>query len=431
MALVIEPTAAPADIRHQTRLVGSPGCAQLVTGSNAAEVDAAVGRADPGAVVCVGPGNYGSQPIEVRRSGRRDAPLELRAMGQVVVGGIRVRANHVSITGFEVTPGASDVVDGTPDSGISLRGRRLEVSDNVVHDTLGSGISCEDTPPSCVETVIARNTVRRADGTGIVVFGRDNLVEGNEVAESLRVRASDADGVRFFGRGHVLRSNWIHDISDKGYLRDPPHTDCFQTFDNGRPPTVGTVIDGNICENVDHQCLIAQALRSGKSRSIRFTNNVCRNGGSQGLLIERFPEVVVAFNAFAETIQYRAAIFRHDSSGGAFINNIVDGPYRAYELDASSRSDWRTERNLRAAERSAGSSKQTGVKSVPLSVAGPEVPLPQRYLPAPGSPVIDAGVAVQDVDHDALGVPRPCDRDRGSAHPDVGPYEHCEADGTP
>jgi Right handed beta helix region len=422
LVLLIAPAPGAHGIPGQVPPMDASGCAQTVTGSSAAGVEEALSRARPGDVVCVGPGDYGSGPIEVRRSGKPDAPIELRAQGPVVVGGLRVRANHVRVTGFEVTAATSSGPSGPGSAGISLRGKGLAAVGNLVHDTSGGGISCEDAPPSCVGAVIALNTIRRADGTGIVVYGRNTRVEMNDVAESVRVRSSDADGIRFFGSGHVIRANRIHDILDDGYFRDAPHTDCFQTFDNDRPPTVGVVIDANICDNVDHQCLIAQARQSGKSRSLRFTNNICRNRGSQALLVEGFRGVQVAFNIFAETIQYRATFF-WESSHGTFVNNILDGPYRAYELDQSSRPGWRAQRNLQAKEPGTGRT-QAGVEKVEILGAGLDVPLEMRYRPVPGSPVIDAGMVVPGVEHDASGTPRPLDGGSGSAHVDVGPYEY-------
>jgi hypothetical protein len=418
--VIVSATGAPG-IFGQGHSTGSSDCAQTAAAPNASEVEAAVGRARPGEVVCVRPGNYGSRPIEIKRSGKEDAPIRLQAQGHVVVAGFRVRANHVSITGFEITSPTGTTGRQAP--GISLRGEKLLVSENVVHDTAGDGIVCAPTVPSCVRVKVSRNTIRRADGTGIVVFGRNNSVVGNDIAESVRVRASDADGIRFFGTGHVFRANRIHDISDDGYPGEPPHTDCFQTFDNDRPPTVDVVIDSNICDNVDHQCLIAEAQQSAKSQSLQFTNNICRNLGSQGLLIEKFPDVVVAFNVFAETIEYRAAFFLDGSLGGMFMNNIVDGSYRAYEVDASSTPGWRTARNLRHVGQPTAVRREVGVENVNLSLAGPQVPLEQRYRPVPGSLVIDAGVVVPGVERDASGIPRPLDGGTGSARVDVGPYE--------
>ena len=82
-------------------------------------------------------------------------------------------------------------------------------------------------------SVIASNTVRGANGTGVIVLGRRILVESNDVAGSVMGDGVDADGIRFFGSDIIIRGNYIHDIYDRGYPPDEgPHTDCFQTFDD-------------------------------------------------------------------------------------------------------------------------------------------------------------------------------------------------------
>jgi hypothetical protein len=406
-------------------------CTATADGRTPRAIEDAVAEAEPGDVVCVRPGVYDSGAVELRRSGKSDAPIEVRALGRVVLENVRIDAKHVSFIGFEITSPPDRAGDGlTP--GISLRGTGLVVSDNFVHDTAGDGIACVQRSPSCVDAVISRNTVRGADGTGIVVSGRSNRVARNEVSESVRIRASDADGIRFFGTGHVIRSNRVHDISDDGYPGDAPHTDCFQTFDNGKPPTSDVLIDGNICDNVAHQCLIATAEQSGelgvigRSHSLRFTNNICRNLGAQGVLVEQFPDVVVAFNAFADTIGFRAASFLSGSSQGAFLNNIVDGSYPAYELDDSSAPGWVAEGNLRALGSPGVPPSETGVETVDLLFAAPsDAPVEVRYAPGPLSRVIDAGVEVSGVERDLAGTRRPLDGlGTGTALPDVGPYEY-------
>ena len=335
----------------RTRAPDRSNCTTTVTSRASAAVERAITRAAPGDVVCLGAGAYGSRPIDVANSGTARAPLEIRASGRVIVGGFRVRADHVTIRGFDITAGPSAGSQVAP--GVSLRGTGLVVIANRIHDTNGDGIACEFVRPSCIDVIIADNMIRHADGTGIVVFGENDRVERNDVSASVRVHANDADGIRFFGTGHVLRGNRIHDISASGYASDPPHTDCFQTFDNGKPRTTNIVIDKNVCENVDDQCLIATAQQSGtegrigRSHTLRFTNNVCRTAGSQALLIEEFPGVTVSRNVFADTIRYRAAIFLDGSIEGAFVGNIVNGDLLAYELDTSSARGFRATHNMR------------------------------------------------------------------------------------
>ncbi|MGH7540901.1 MAG: hypothetical protein ACRELC_07880 [Gemmatimonadota bacterium] len=168
-------------------------------------IESDIADAAPGDVVCVRSGFYDSGPVEIRRSGRPDAPIEVRALGRVVLRNVVIDANHVSLIGFEVTSPPGGVAGDEPTPGVSLRGTGIAVSRNLVHDTAGDGIACARKSPSCVDAVISRNVVQRADGSGIDVLGRDDRVVRNDVSGSVRVRANDADVIRFFGSGHVIR----------------------------------------------------------------------------------------------------------------------------------------------------------------------------------------------------------------------------------
>ena len=170
----------------------------------------------------------------VTRSGTPNAPIRIRAVGEIQTAGFVVEADHVAIDGFSITNrGVGD--DQGRGMGIHLAGTGFEVRNNRVTDTDGDGIGCEHNPPRCTDVVIASNTVRGANGTGIIVLGRRILVESNDVAGSVMGDGIDADGIRFFGSDIIIRGNYIHDIYDRGYPPDEgPHTDCFQTFDDSQ-----------------------------------------------------------------------------------------------------------------------------------------------------------------------------------------------------
>ena len=89
------------------------------------------------------------------------------------------------------------------------------------------------------------------------------------------------------------------------------------------------VIAGNVCRNVDAQCLIATAEEAGsdgdvgRSHGIEFTGNDCEVEGSQAVLVQWFPDVVVQGNTFDGRCYDRAAIFLDGSTGGEFAGNTV------------------------------------------------------------------------------------------------------------
>jgi hypothetical protein len=307
------------------------GCVARDPGAAARALASATG----GTTVCLHGDGFRGADLVVASPGTVERPVVLRAPG-VTVRSVTVTADHVVVEG--VTTEAGD--------GIVLGGTGLVVRDSTVRDAVLDGISCE---VGCRDVVIERNTVTGTDGTGIIVEGEDIAVRDNLVSGSVRRRAGDADGIRFFGLGISITGNTVTDIKDDGY-DDPPHTDCFQTYDNSRIPTVDAVIENNVCRNVDHQCLIATAEESGRggeigrSRGIEFTGNVCDVEGSQAVLVQWLPEVTVRGNSFAGPGLDRAAIFLDGSTGAGFYANTVPAGVVAYEVDETSSPGFGTDR---------------------------------------------------------------------------------------
>jgi hypothetical protein len=299
------------------------------TATTAGDVTAALAGAAPGSTVCVTGDGLRDADLVVRVSGTADRPVGLVGEGTTPVRSVTVTADHVVVQGFAAVGGEGIALAGT---GLAVRGNQVENADR-------DGISCEDL---CPDAVIEDNEV--VDGSGILVMGDRSVVRGNSVSASVRREASDADGIRFFGEGVEIRGNTVFDIKATGYPPGTePHTDCFQTFDNSRPPTVGAVIADNVCRNVDAQCLIATADEAGeegdvgRSRGIEFTGNECEVQGAQAVLARFFPDVVVRGNTFAGPGLASAAVFRESSTGGVFVENTVPAGVRPFEVDGSSR----------------------------------------------------------------------------------------------
>jgi len=331
---------------------GAPVCTLVVDRAGAADAESAplatiqeaVARAGPGDVVCVRSSDHEHERVRVTRSGDADAPLHIRAEGEVRTAGFVVEADHVVVEGFTVSAsrGRSDA-HGT---GIYLVGTDLRVLGNTVVASSGDGIGCRILPAGCFDVIIAGNTVRGADGSGIIVSGEGILVANNDVSGSRRINATDADGIRFFGRDIRIRANHVHDISDHGYPEgEAPHTDCFQTFDNDKPTTSDVVIEENVCVEVDHQCLIAEAPERGESARLVFRDNVCHNNGSQGVLIRDIPGVEITDNLFLPSITYTGVVLRQNATGARVERNLFVGAIRPYEVDDSAKAGFRADHN--------------------------------------------------------------------------------------
>ena len=313
-----------------------------------ASIQAAVANAAPGDVVCVRGENHQDELVYLTRSGAPGRPIEVRALGRVVTAGFVVEADDILIRGFTVDNGGVPHPDGWR-TAFHLAGARLGIIENTIVDPGGYGIHCHLEAPHCADTAIIGNTVRGADGIGINVMGRGILVQGNDVSGSIAVEAGDADGIRFFGEKLLIRGNYVHHIFDRGYPGEGPHTDCFQTFDSGRPSTMNVVIEDNICFDVDHQCLMAETPVRGEGSNLVFRRNICANNGSQGVLVREFDGLVVDSNVFFSTIYYHAVVLRRGVSNATIrCNLVVDRPALS-AIDQSSRQGLRVTGNKIAA----------------------------------------------------------------------------------
>jgi hypothetical protein len=192
--------------------------------------------------VCFSGPDLADADVMVTRSGTAAAPIRLVADELVTVHEVQIKADHVILDGFTITDGG----------GVLLEGTGLTARNNTVHDTTQGGITCHP----CTDSTIESNTMRHVATNGIDITGARITVHANTISNTVPVDGGDADGVRFYSHGHRITDNTIFDISADGYA-SPPHPDCFQTFDQNRPPTFDVVIPGNTCRNVDAQCLIA------------------------------------------------------------------------------------------------------------------------------------------------------------------------------
>lgn len=306
-------------------LAPSGPCWRTVT--TAAEAAATLAEVRPGNTVCLTGEGLAEVELELDRSGAPGAPITLTGGGEALLAGVRIEADDVVVQGVTVADGA----------GIQAAGRRLVIRDNDLHEVGVHGIACSP----CDDARIERNVVRRADGAGVFAEGDRILIEANTITDSVMREAGDADGIRFFGSGLRIVDNTIADIKDDGYT-SPPHTDCFQTYDNSIRPTKDVHIEGNTCRNVDHQCLIATAEEAGtsgevgRSHGIRFVDNVCEVEGRQAVLIRWFTDVHLEDNAFDGPNLDRVAYFGDGSLGGRFLGNRVPERVQPVQVDETS-----------------------------------------------------------------------------------------------
>ena len=317
------PAGAPPASNHVGPLPAD--CADRITESDQASV--ALARVQPGSTVCLSGDGLTDAELAVTTSGTRQQPIRIIADG-ATMRSMNVKADYVVIQGLTLRDG----------DGLTMTGRGLVARDNVIYNAAEDGLVCR----GCNEAIIESNAVQRADGTGIYVAGQRITVRNNTVSESVLRTQNDADGIRFFGVGHRLIGNTIKDIKASGYRDEGPHTDCFQTYNNGQdPPTYDVVIADNICTNVDVQCLIAtiddrgDRGAPGGPTTIIFEDNTCEVNGAQAVLLRNFSDVVVRGNSFSGPGD-RAVQLTGASNGVAVIDNTVTGRMRPFEIDRQS-----------------------------------------------------------------------------------------------
>jgi hypothetical protein len=326
---------APQGAPPSPRVSGLPStCTATVT--EPAKAAAALDGAKPGDTVCFTGNRLAGLDVQMKTSGTADKPISLLADG-TQMRSISVKGEHVNVEGFTL-------VDG---DGLNLEGNSMVARDNVIRNASADGIVCAD----CHDVTLEQNNVWRADGTGILIDGVHILVRGNTVAQSVMKTRGDADGMRFFGNDLRILGNTVKDIKTTGYPEgEAPHTDCFQTFDSNNRPTYDVVIADNTCENVDVQCLIATGSdsRAGKVpnnvTAVIFEGNTCKVKGSQAILLEQFPNVVIRGNTFAGP-EYRAVFLSKGSINTTIVSNTIMGNIAPYEVDEESQPGLRAERN--------------------------------------------------------------------------------------
>ena len=195
----------------------------------------------PGDVICFS-GEL-DEPLEITAGGTTDEPIVYAGGGSTTVPGIDVQADNVVVQGF-----------------------------------ISSG----------------------ADSTGIRASGENVTVQDNKITQ-VRYDGEDVDGIRFFGNGAKVLRNHVYDL-EANEVEDS-HVDCMQTFATSGPGSENVVIQGNRCEDIRAQCLMAEGPNDeggsgeGVSRNWLFEGNYCdANAKAQSVALEDIQNVTIRGN---------------------------------------------------------------------------------------------------------------------------------------
>jgi len=297
-------------------------------------IQKAADKSAPGDTCLVRPGSY-NERIHITRSGAPGQPIAYQAEGSVVTQGFRITADYIQIIGFEITDTINDWKDG---AGIHLQGKYGEIKSNYIHDVTRVGIQVWASEKDSTETsncIISGNRIVKAGLAGIEIYGRNHLVENNDISHTLQHPPkwsdvpswADADGMRFFGSGHVIRRNHIHDIT----LTDPgnidPHIDCFQSWG----PAYNIIFEQNLCEILtDGMQGFMISETNAPVKDLVVKNNIIK--AFRLLNVFDCENMVIVNNSFKSELSYKGAsgygIELHNSPNSKVKNNLFYDVYR-------------------------------------------------------------------------------------------------------
>jgi hypothetical protein len=231
----------------------------------------------PGDVVCFS-GEL-DEPLEITAGGIEGAPVTYRGDGTVVPG-IRVEADNVIVEGF-----------------------------------VSSG----------------------AESTGIVADGENITLQNNEVTQ-VEYAGDDVDAIRFFGDGARILNNRVYDL--EGNDVEDSHVDCIQTFAVSGPGSSDVVIQGNRCEDIRAQCLMAEGPNDeggsgqGESRGWLFDGNYCDSyAEAQSVALEDIQDVTISNNEMVGEGNKAFALGARSTGVVVRDNRIGPGYGREVEFD--------------------------------------------------------------------------------------------------
>jgi hypothetical protein len=288
-------------------------------------------------------GDY-DERVHVTTSGSSGDPITYWAESTVTMKGFTVKANYITIRGFDVTDTDNYWDDGI---GIFVEGSHCVIEDNYVYFATRGGITVFADPSNASTTSdceIRNNRLYRNAMAGIEINGRNHLVEGNEIWRTIEYHPKwtnppswvDADGMRFFGSGHTIKKNYIHDIR----LDDPenvdPHIDCFQTWG----PAYDIVFEQNFCENLnkDMQGFMIEEFTS-PVRDLTVRNNIIQT--FTHLNVFDCENLTIVHNTFVSDLSFasqnQTGIGLQDAPNATIKNNIFYDIYSNHlEIDGSS-----------------------------------------------------------------------------------------------
>ncbi len=391
-------------------------------------VQHAVSRVQAGDVVIVRPGEY-DEVVTVKTSGAGDAPIVLRAepSREARVRAFTLQGDHITIQGFEVTPGdrnGNGIFAGEAHRETARTGSRI--LDNHVHNLSGTAIFTGEN--AVVRGNLIRNVFRGAWVNGGTLF------ENNEI-DTLVPELTEQNGETvaaktmytfFAGDDITFRGNYFHGAPEEWLIKGMGV--CF--FASWDAWIIGSsnniLIEKNRCFNATHASE-PMAVEHKKSVGITYRNNLFVNTVYVGIMPKAWQEVTVENNTLINCGAYPVWLQGPQAETAVVRNNLISyidrdrvvNQFGWKESESGIRVDYHEgdksfcDYNLMHGCRNRGYG--------PNDAQGE----PQFMDPENGdfrlkadSPGVDAGVTIEEIKTDLRGVKRP----QGEAY-DIGAYE--------
>jgi hypothetical protein len=180
-----------------------------------------------------------------------------------------------------------------------------------------------------------------ADSTGIWASGSHVTIQDNEVTR-VRHTDDDLDAIRFFGDGVKVLHNTVHDLEGTSDIGDS-HVDCMQTYATSRPGSSNVVIQGNRCEGIRAQCLMAEGPNDeggsgeGVSRDWLFDGNYCdAHAEAQSVALQDVQDVTLSNNVMSGAANKAFALGQNSTGAVVRGNTVGDGYGREVGFDDDS-----------------------------------------------------------------------------------------------
>lgn len=387
-----------------------------------------------GDTVVVMPGVY-TEAVTVSASGTETAPIIFRAepARQARVQSFRLKGDHITIDSFDITNDAPHATSIGVDCGqahLKTASTGNRIMNNYIHDIVGTAVYSGE--KALVKGNLIKNVYRG------VFANSGTLVEHNEIDTLVphmikkkgKLEPKKTQYTFFSGDDITFRRNYLHGAPEE-FLREGMGVCFFASWDAWIFPSSHRIlIENNRCFNATHASEPTADARKESSHII-YRNNLFVNTVFVGILCKKWSHITVENNTFVNCGAYPVWFQNKREAEHSIVrNNLItyidrDRVVQKYnwkkpEIGISPPTYRDPTATLKISDHNMIWGCKTRNSGPNDLIAEPQFVDPENgdYRLKPGSPGIDAGVTIDGIKTDMLGVPRP----QGKGY-DIGAFE--------